>query len=195
MDWKELAKKLGLAETATEADVRAALDAKIEVANAAPKPDLPETVANALGIDAKANADAACQAIVALRAPQAAYAAVNAAAGLQPDATPEQLKAKVDELTGAVKGTRAEQIVANALNERKITADQKDWWLGQAKANADGTEAVLKGMKPLTDKPADKPADDGTTAVNELTAEELAVCNQMGIDPKTYLEQKKAEAA
>lgn len=158
------AKALGLGTDATEQDVDAAIAA---VGN----------VMAALGVDSIAGlegkvagliqrADALGAQVVALEGKLAAYAA-------------EKLEADI------------ERVVEKAIADRKVPPARRDEFMAKAKARGlDFVEALLEELPVLVGKEP-PPAPAKTSDAEELSETELAHCEELKVDPKVYLANKR----
>ena len=75
-----------------------------------------------------------------------------------------------------VRGDRAERLVTQALTSGKITAPQKDYWLGQAKRDYAGAQAYLSSapqVVPVDQSLADAVKPDTQTAALEQGQEDV----------------------
>lgn len=184
MDWKELAKMLGLPETATEEEVKKAVaDASAAMKQMkeleAKKPEdggsdgegsQAEVVANStilsmLGLSKDAKTEDVAASIMALKAGG------------------DDVQKEVRELKAAIQKKNAEEAVEMALKAGKITAAQKEWATEYALKDTDGFKGfvdkapvvVPQGRMELKDAPAS--AEDGSDV-------DVAILKGCGIDPE-----------
>lgn len=168
MDWKELAKLLGLAEDASEADIRAGL---VALKN---QPDELQTRI--------AELEAENEGLVAAKA---------AAAQEQPSV--DDLQKQIAELSGAIALRDATDAVNAAVTACKIAPAQREWAIDYAQRDAEGfAKFVEAAPKLIAAKATAPPGADGAPA---LTEQQLAICKQLDIDPAKYAEQLKADTA
>ena len=86
-----------------------------------------------------------------------------------------------------VRGDRAERLVTQALTSGKITAPQKDYWLGQAKRDYAGAQAYLSNapqVVPVDQSLADEVKPDTATAALEQGQENIN--KLLGVDVGTF---------
>ena len=86
-----------------------------------------------------------------------------------------------------VRGDRAERLVTQALTSGKITAPQKDYWLGQAKRDYAGAQAYLSSapqVVPVDQSLADAVKPDTATAALEQGQENIN--NLLGVNIETF---------
>jgi len=176
--WKELLKKLGLAETATEQDAIAAIN-KIETDAAAAKGAV--VVANKSVLTALGLAETATEAEITgtIMAMKQSHTQVSALA--------QELKTMKDAL--AVKD--ATDAVAVAMKEGKITPAQKEWADAYAKADLAGFKVFVSKAPVVV--PLDKIAGNESPAGVVLDDVQIAVNKQMGIDEETFNKYNKKE--
>ncbi len=171
---RRLKKSLGLAEDAPDDDLCARVDA---LAAEAPK------VRAALGVAANSSADSVVAAIQARGAPDPAK--------FVPIEAVTQLQADLNALKGERARERAELAVNEAVKAGKIAPALREHFLKIATnspadfaAMMEKMPAGLGGGAPAASPPA---ADGG------LSAEDLAVCSAMGLDPETFKKARGAE--
>jgi phage I-like protein len=174
--WKELMKRLGLADNATEQDAIAAIN-KIETAAAAVKGTV--VVANKSVLTALGLAETATEAEITgtIMAMKQSHTQVSTLA--------QEVKSLKDTLT--LKD--ATDVVALAMKEGKITPAQKDWADKYAKDDLEGFKVfvakapvvVIMGKIVGGDKPAEGEIDETQLAVNKM----------MGIDTETFKKYNK----
>jgi phage I-like protein len=160
---------LGLAATATEEEVIAAVNALKAAAGAIPVAC--KGVITALGLKDGANESEVVGTIVAMKSGS--------------DKVTE-LSAKVTELTGQLTAITAEELVQVALKAGKITAGQLDWARDYAKRDAEGFK-VFSAKAPAAvpiGEDHKQPADKKEAA--ELSVPELAVCKQLGVSAEAF---------
>lgn len=163
---KKLAAKLGLPETATEDEVMAAVAKLLDASG-----DVPEAVAAALGVTAK-DASTVVASIHALR--QSTKGMVS--------------RVDFDALTAKLAKRDAEEVVAKALADGKITPDQKEWAAQYAASDLAGFQTfVAKAPVVLpVGKLPEGPRGDDKTALSDVT---MQIASMMGVtqdDLKKY---------
>lgn len=126
--------------------------------------------------------------------------------GLSADATDEQIEAaksalKVDALKQRSQAdadkqkneteanAKAEKLVDDAIVAKKLTADQKETWLGLAKADFNGTEKALNAMVSREKLSANLTSADGS---NDASRAKWTLEDYLEKDPEAY-EKLKAE--
>lgn len=171
--WKELLKKLGLAETATEQDAIAAIN-KIETDAAAAKGSGNLIIANKGVLTALGLAETATEADITgtIMAMKQSHSQVGTLA--------QELKTMKDTL--AIKD--ADEAVAVAMKHGKITPAQKEWADEYAKKDLAGFKVFVS--KATVVVPLDKVAGDEPPAGVVLDDVQLAVNKQMGLDTETF---------
>ena len=204
MDLEKLRKALGLAQDATEAQILAAASAA-----AAWRAD----VAKALGLAADATGEQAAAAATAAvggmaqiaqaaglegtPAPDAIATAVAAArAGSAPDPTQFVPRSEFDRVSHRLTQietegveARATAAVDKAIKAGKVTPAQREWALGYARKDMEGFEAYASAAPAILRHGAisSQPVPDA-----ELTADELAVCQAMGVKPDDFKASRKS---
>jgi phage I-like protein len=188
---KALRKALGLADTATVAEVMAAVEALNAKADQTAG-DANSAVAalsslrTTLGLPATASGETIAAATAALKAgakpDPAQYVPVAAVTELQSQVAALSARLNGGEVDGLVKSAMADGRLLPALEPWARDLGGKD--LGQLKAYLDKAPkiAALSGMQ------GQPPTDDNTG----LNAEQLAVCSAMGIKPADFLATLKA---
>lgn len=182
MKLAELIGMLGLAADTPEADVVAALNARL---NANPLAD----VAKALGLDEGTQASSIVAACSALKSkPVANGQAV-------PIAVVNELKTEI----AALNSRLAEQDKADiekkieaALNDGRLMKPMEQWARDLAQSDVAALNSYLDAAEPIaalsgTQTRGKPPASNGESA---LTPDELAVCSAMGLTEKEFIEAK-----
>lgn len=205
---KKIAEMLGLAADATEDQVTTALNAVLALVGA---------LGATIGVDAKAalalNAETLEAALGKKFGTNDVLVALCAKAGVQADATAESIlvalqsqaadPAKfvpmaahlaIKEQLDALRGARPAQLVEQALNDGRLLPAQKDWALAYAQRDLEGFRKYI-GATPELLAPARKPPSDNRTGEHGLTEAQLAICANMGLDPKAYAATVKAQPA
>ena len=93
-----------------------------------------------LGLTAESDPTAANQAIAALSAKAEQFDSVNAQL--------TTAKTELEEFKTSAESAKAETLVDNAVASNKIPAGDRDKYLRLAKADFEGTEVIINGMKP-----------------------------------------------
>lgn len=203
MDW--LKKLLGLEDAATDDQVKAAINAFIALAG---------TLAGAIGVDLKAalalNAESLQAALGKKFGASDVLVALCTKAGVKADATAEAilvalqsqssdpakfvpmaahlaLKEQLDKIQGA----KPAELVEQALNDGRLYPAQKDWALAYAQRDLEGFKKYI-GATPNLLPNARTPAGGGG-GEHGLTEHQLAICTNLGLDPKAYAETLKSQ--
>lgn len=166
---KELATALGLPESATDADVLAAVNALVGDRAA---------ICSALGLEAKATADE-----------------IRTAASAAGKVDPTKF-APIGELTAlrqrldAIEEERVTASVDAAIEAGKIAPASREWALGYAKKDAAGFAAFVGAQPEIVTEGAEQRR---AAAIKEgkLTDEERAACSQLGISEEAFLASRK----
>jgi phage I-like protein len=190
---KALLKALGLADDATEAQATTAL-ASLQTARS----DL-TALLRSLGVAETTDAATAGTAIATLRTKAAS-------AGAEPDPSKwvslekfNQLNTEVANLKTAGVNREVDELIAQAIVDGKCAGVVADVWrdvgkvsVVQLRALIEKTPAnpALAGLR-QSDKNVPK---DGITEPGQLSAEQKAICKQLGLDPKEYVATLKAQA-
>lgn len=178
-DMKTIAAKLGLGETATEAECLAAITAM--------QADI-KTLADAGGVAVQSGAAAIAAALQAKAADPAKFVPVDQVVAVQ-----AALKTLQDQMTAQA----ATQAVDAAVAAGKVAPATKDWALAYAKADPAGF-AAFAAAAPVIVAPGAKTAavpPGATGGADQLSAEDIAVCTQMGLDQAAYLKARKQQEA
>ena len=178
---KRILEKLGLAEdsqpTAAEAD--AAL-ARID-----PAPPIdPAAVAAALGLQATATADEVLAAAKARPTPSASE--------YVPRSEYNRLATRLTTLETATADEKATAAVDAAIEAGKIAPAQRDWALATAKRDLADFADYVKTAPVIAGGAAPPSTDDGDGA---LTADEIAVCRNLGLTQDAFKAERKRLAA
>jgi phage I-like protein len=169
--WKELLKKLGLAETATEADAIAAIN-KMETAAAAGKGAVVvanKSVLTALGLAETATESEVTGTIMAMK---------------QSHTQVGDLATQVKTLQDKLSAGAAADAVALAMKDGKITPAQKEWADKYAATDLAGFKVFV--AKAPTVVVMGKVVGDEKPAEGALDEVQIAVNKQMGIDTETF---------
>ncbi len=180
----QLAQTLGLAATATEAEILAAVQSRTAAASASV---VLAPVATALGLPATAGADdivAAAAAAVAEKADPSKFAPMSLVTDLQ-----GQIRALTDGQTEAA----ATAAVEAAIDEFKVSPAQKDWALGYAKKDLPGFQAYVAAATAIVPSGAKTTRKLPADAEPELTPELAAAAAAIGCTPEEILATAKAE--
>jgi len=198
VDVKEIAKLLGLAETATEEECKLLIEGLKTGAAVKNPPLVAANVAELLGVAADADFEVVKAVVEKLKAkpeaekpadPGFEHVAVANSLGLTGEATLDQVLAAIGKLKGEVLNSDAELLVGKAVADGKIPPADKARWIEEAKKDPKRVEALIANMAPLVRRAASKPpGDDG---LPELTEAELEVARQMGLDVKRLRETKR----
>jgi phage I-like protein len=200
-----LKKLLGLADDATEEQVKTALNAYIALSGA---------LATAIGVDVKAalalNAETLGAALVKKFGTNDVLVALCTKAGVKADATAEAILAGLvvepdpskfvpmaahmalkEQLDTVNKGKPGE-LVEQAIKDGRLLPAQKEWALNYAQRDLEGFRKYVGDTPPMLREVKQPTGEVGT---HGLTEAQLAICSQMNLDPKAYAETLKAEKA
>ena len=213
MDLAKLRKALGLAETATEAEIVAAATAAAAAQTAL------GTVATAIGAGGDAEPTAVATAVSAMATSRKAIAK---AAGLAEDASSDDVEQAVktakasasanapdpaafvpraefdrvsERLTALEAGTagaNAEAKVGQAIKDGKVAPASREWALGYAASDPEGFDKYLEGAPQILADGRVAPATGAGGEGDTLTEQEKAVCRATGVSEKDFLESRKA---
>jgi phage I-like protein len=157
-----------------------------------------------LGLNADATDEQAIAACKALQTENAdlktqltekddAIAAASAATPDSAQAVIKELKDEVAALTARQDNNEKDELIAAAKAEGKMSATTEKWLREQTIEVVKGYVGSATPIAALTAQQTDgKNLDDNNQA--NLTDEQLAVCSQLGIDPKDYAAQLAQEA-
>jgi phage I-like protein len=180
----QLVQTLGLAATATEADILAAVQSRTAAATASA---VLAPVATALGLAATAGANdvvAAATAAMAEKADPAKFAPMSLVTELQ-----GQLKA----LTEGQAEAAATAAVEAAIEDFKVSPGQKDWALGYARKDLKGFQDYVAAAAAIVPSGKAQTPRLPAGAEPELTPELAAAAAAIGCTPEEILATAKAE--
>lgn len=190
---KALAKLLGLGENATSEEILAAFTGKIDTL--ATLTALTTTVRTALDVDKDADEKAIASAIDALK-----QSVATASAGNAPDPAKfvpvDQVKALTEQiaaLSATVTEDKATATVEQAMQDGKLPPALKDWGHEYAKRDLKGFTAYCAANPVLVKPGSDVPKILPDTKEGELSAEDKAMCSQLGVSEEKFLETRKKE--
>ena len=145
-------------------------------------------VARALGLEPGADAKQIRARILELRSPEGSINGLRKALNLDEDADASDVLNAIQELKQDSRRSRAEEMVNSAIEEGKIMPSQREFYLNSAMRDPEATRMCLENMPALVEpglNAAEPPAPNGT-----LTESERSVCRQLGIDERTYLQNR-----
>lgn len=181
---KEIAKALGLDDTADEAAICAAIG-KLNTSQTA--------IASALGLAGTATGEellaAATAAAKAGEPDPSKYVTLTAFTEVQ-----TQLAALQSDTTEA----RAAASVTAAMEAGKVSPAMKDWATSLAKSNPDAFESFVAAaavIVPVGQRPKGGADLQAVTADGALSEEDKAICSSMGITEEDFLAQRQKEIA
>lgn len=189
---KKLFEALGLEEGADEATALARVEAlKAAEVKAPPAGEAVKALAKAVGEGDDADAE-----IVARRALDALKAA-----GQEPDPSQYVGKAAFDEVSSQLKriqDERAEEkavaAVEAGMRQGKIPPAQKDWAMAYARKDLEGFEGYLTNAPSITAPTSGVPsAAPPKASGGALSAEEKALCRQLGLSEDDYKKSRDDE--
>ncbi len=152
-------------------------------------PALPESVANALGVEPDAELTSVNAAIIRLKAPGAGLDAVRSALGLAEDASEAGILSAIGELHEDRHGGEVDQLIANAIEAGKITPAQKGWWKRIAEGDMDAARQAIEGLPVVTNA---QHVGGQRTPAQGITDEERAVARLLGISDEVMLAGRNA---
>mgnify|MGYP001374715209 CR=1 FL=1 len=177
--------KLGLGKDAKPEEAVVALSARL---------DESARLRAALGIESGATLDAAVAACTALKTKADTTGTPDPAKYVSVDAF-ESVKTELAALTAKHRDAEVAGLVDAGLGDGRLLAAQKDWAIELGKKDVAALTAYLESAQPIAAlrgtqtrgaPPANTPNEQG------LSADELAVCNATGIDPKDFAKAKAA---
>jgi phage I-like protein len=145
-------------------------------------------VARALGLEPGADAKQIRAKILELRSADGTVNGLRNALELDEDADASDVLNAIRELKQDSRRSRAEEMVNSAIEEGKIMPSQREFYLNSAMRDPEATRMCLENMPALVEpglNAAEPPAPSGT-----LTEPERSVCRQLGIDERTYLQNR-----
>lgn len=196
MDWKaKLAEMLGLAETSTDEEVMAALEAKLKGgAEGAPDPAQLSALAVQVGLEKDAKPAAVLTAALAAVGKKADDTARGDKAGGDDEmpAWAKKLEERIETLAGTTAKEKAAALVDDAIKEGRVgVKPSRDRFVSLAAADYEGAKAILAAMPKLGDgNRVVVPEQKGKDGVASLTEDELRVCALMGKDPAEFAKGK-----
>lgn len=186
MDWKaKLAALLGLADTATDEEVMAALGAKLDGSAAAMA-----ALATAVGLGKDARPEQIATAVAALAAKSG-----GPATGEEAPAWAQKLEQRIEALANGATMAAAEALVDGAIREGRVgVKPNRDRFIQYAQRDPEGAKAMLAGFPVMSDGGRLRPPVDEKNPVKGLTEDELRVAKLTGLTPEQFAEQKVALA-
>lgn len=113
-----------------------------------------------------------------------------------PRAMYDELASRMDGIEKDHAEKTAKEVVAQAIKNGKITPAQQEWAEEYAASNPEGFEAFLeKQPKILGDRDETAAAQRFADENGGLSAADMEVAKQMGIDPETLKDKKQGAAA
>ena len=207
---KRLLQKLGLAADADKAAVDAAIE-KVDGGESAAT--ALASVREALGLAADAGGAAVATAVKALTSTRRQVAealglaadadtgkVVAAAKAKQPDPGAFVPRSEFDVVASSLQtlqGERTEELataaVDAAISSGRVTPAQRDWALGYARSDGAGFKKFVEAQ-PVIVAAGARAGRSGTPDPDAaLTADELAVCRQLGIEPDAFKAARKVD--
>jgi phage I-like protein/DNA-binding XRE family transcriptional regulator len=173
---------LGLAETADETVVVAALTARLAVASA---------VRDALSLPDDATAESATAALTALRTAPAK----PDPARYVPIAAVDEMRTQLATLTSELRSREIDELIAPALADGRLLSAQESWARELGGSNIAALKTYLATAQPiaaLTGTQTNGRPPSNSKDENGLTPDELAVCKATGIDPTAFAKARAA---
>lgn len=146
-------------------------------------PEVPEEVANALGLETDASPTDAAAAVLGLKA------GVCNALGLEPGASSAEVLNAIGTLQADHAQGAAERAVANAIEAGKVQPSQRDFWLQVVRDQGDAAVQALNALPVLTAGGIERKAEAGMGSA-ALSDAELTVCRQLGLEPGEFAAQR-----
>lgn len=178
MDREALIKKLGLAATATDAEILAAIDAAQTRAKGV------AGLTAALGLADSADGTAMLTAVTTLKGDHDKHKTTADGAAQ----TIVALQGQLATLQKASAGQAVEQLVADGEKAGKIIPATRDWALNLGRQDVAQLKAFLDTAPPIAQAlgtPQTKPGQQGE-GVAQLTADQSDVARRLGITPEAY---------
>lgn len=191
---EELKKLLGLADQASDADVKASVEGLLalkagmrEVLGAGEQDDLKAKVAEVVGLK-----DAAVEALALKADATATDLRAQVLALKNPDARVpreefEALKAKLAD-------REASDLVELALKDGKITPASREWAMGLAKKDAESFKAFTASAPKIVTEGRIAAQTGGAAGGHGLTDGELLACKALGLTPEQFRKHNQVEA-
>ncbi|MBS0599544.1 MAG: phage protease [Proteobacteria bacterium] len=178
---------LALDASTTEDQAIAALSARLQA-------DPLGKLRTELGVDAKADESAVIAACAALKK-TAAQTAPDPAKFIGIEAFNE-VRGQLAALSARIDGDKVDELVKAALGDGRLLSAQEAWARELGKKDFASLTAYVDSTQPIaalrkTQTGGKPPVDDDGTG---LSADELAVCKAIGLDPKDFAASKKAAA-
>lgn len=178
--YKAALKALGIAETTPPADVATAAQSAIGALATALKAPADANIAG-LATAAQQLVAGAGQVDLTKYVPKELYAATAA---------------QLTELQGKVSKSGAERAVEDAIKAGKLTPALKDWGMATASQNLADFQAWVEKAPVLVATAAQQPAPGAVAPApgqQQLTADELAMCSQLGITAEDFKKSKEGK--
>ena len=216
MDLKALAKALGLADTATEAEIMAAATAAAAAQTAL------GTVTEALALAKDTAADSVAAAVTAMVKSRKAIAKAaglaedasaedveaavttakaSAGAGGDPDPTKfvpraefDQLQTRLATLEAGTAQASATAKVDQAVKDGKVTPASRDWALALATKDPESFDKFLEGAPQILSSGRVAPAGTPGEGGDALTDQERAICRATGVSEEDFIESREGLA-
>ncbi|MDQ7790252.1 MAG: ChaB family protein [Clostridia bacterium] len=218
--WKELAKLLGMPETATEAEIR------LKLAELSKQPGMQlKEIAQGLGLaenatldDVKAKAADVVK-IAAVAANSIKLSDVAKVLGLAETAAPDEVKAKLAAVAGQANtvvtlqervsaletdnkqlketaiNARWDKVSAKAFTDGRMTAQLSEKFKPLFLADPDGTEAIIAALpKAVNTQGRGHTGAGGTSGSSKLSESQQAICAQLGVTEEQFLKHNPEAA-
>ncbi|MCY4548130.1 MAG: hypothetical protein OXC28_07170 [Defluviicoccus sp.] len=193
---KEIARALGLAEDASEADILAAAKAAAKAAGElAAAAGSVKAIALAAGLAGDAAAGDVAEAVKTAKAAAAAGAGDPDPAKFVPRAEFDDLRGRFEALETSGAEARATTAVDRAIKAGKLTPASRDWGLGYAKKDPEGFDRFAAGQPAILPGGRVVPPGEPGAGGDTLTAGERAVCRATGVSEEKFIASRRALAA
>lgn len=171
---KALLAMLGLPETATDKDVETAI-AALKQAQPGQSGGVSVAILKALNLPEGSTEDAVLASLKGLDESKTSLAT---------------LQAEITTLKQAEADRKAETLVEAAIKEGKVTPAMKETALLMAKKDPESYKAYLE-KAPVIIQPGSIVPKDNTGQITTLSADEKAICVQLGVTEEQYIKTKK----
>lgn len=178
---KKLRQILALADDADEAAICSAVKDAAATAKAAGDEKPLAGVAKALGLAETASAE------------EVETAAATATAGAAKAGDRDEIAGRLAKLEDDRASEKAEAGVDEAIKAGKLTPAQRDWAIGYAKGKPDEFATFIGSQPVIVEPGAQILGGKRPKGADGLTADELAVCQTMGLDPEDFKKTRDSE--
>lgn len=99
----------------------------------------------------------------------------------------------VNDRLKVLEGERVTGLVDEAVKAGKIPPANRDWAMSYASQDEAGFKKMLEGMPSIVVPGASGPAGPPPQGKDGLTAEDMAICSQLGLSPEEFKKTRKEE--